>query len=102
MLTTRRSETGKLLLESFFSGKICTLRSLLKLPPALSVSAWIPKGQQTCSIEDTEPWNVCIIQEYIVRRNLAMHRSVTPFVIRQPIRRPRLLERVYKPMHTPH
>ena len=37
-----------------------------------------------------------------VRRNLAVHRSVTPFVIRQPIQRPRLLERVYKPMHTLH
>ena len=37
-----------------------------------------------------------------VRRNLAVHRSVTPFVIRQPIRRPCLLERVYKPMCTLH
>ena len=36
------------------------------------------------------------------RRNLAVHRSVTPFIIRQPIWRPRLLERVYKPMHTSH
>ena len=38
----------------------------------------------------------------IVRCNLAMHHLVTPFVIWQPIRRPCLLERVYKPMHTPH
>ena len=37
-----------------------------------------------------------------VRHNLAMHRSVTPFIIQQPIRRPCLLERVYKPMCTPH
>ena len=37
-----------------------------------------------------------------VRRNLAMHRSDTPFVIWQPIRRPCLLERVYKPICTPH
>ena len=37
-----------------------------------------------------------------VRCNLAMHRSVTHFVIRQPIWRPCLLERVYKPMHTSH
>ena len=37
-----------------------------------------------------------------VRHNLAMHRSVTPFVIRQPTCRPRLLERVYKPMRTLH
>ena len=36
----------------------------------------------------------------IVRHNLAMHCSVTPFIIWQPIWRPRLLERVYKPMHT--
>ena len=38
----------------------------------------------------------------IVRHNLIRHRSVTPFVIWQPIRRPCLLERVYKPMHTSH
>ena len=37
-----------------------------------------------------------------VRRNLAVHCSVTPFIIRQPIQRPRLLERVYKPMRTSH
>ena len=37
-----------------------------------------------------------------VRHNLAVDRSVTPFIIQQPIRRPHLLERVYKPMHTPH
>ena len=37
-----------------------------------------------------------------VRHNLTMHRSVTPFVIRKPTRRPCLLERVYKPMRTPH
>ena len=37
-----------------------------------------------------------------VRCNLATHCSVTPFVIQQPIWRPHLLERVYKPMHTLH
>ena len=37
-----------------------------------------------------------------VRCNLATHRSVTPSVIRQPIHRPHLLERVYKPMRTLH
>ena len=37
-----------------------------------------------------------------VRRNLTVHCSVTPFIIRQPIQRPRLLERVYKPMHISH
>ena len=42
------------------------------------------------------------IHNVIVRRNLAIHCSVTPFVIRQPIRRPHLLERVYKPMCTSH
>ena len=40
--------------------------------------------------------------EAIVRCNLTRHRSVTPFIIQQPIRRPHLLERVYKPMRTPH
>ena len=39
---------------------------------------------------------------YNVRCNLAMHCSVAPFIMRQPIRRPRLLERVYKPMRTSH
>ena len=38
----------------------------------------------------------------IVRSNLAIHLSDTPFVIRQPIRRPCLLERVYRPIRTPH
>ena len=38
----------------------------------------------------------------IVRCNLTMHCLVTPFVIWQPICRPRLLERVYKPMRTSH
>ena len=42
------------------------------------------------------------ITHITVRCNLAMHCSVTPFIIRQPIRRPRLLERVYKPMCTSH
>ena len=42
------------------------------------------------------------LQISIVRHNLAMHRLVTPFIIRQPIHRPCLLERVYKPMCTPH
>ena len=37
-----------------------------------------------------------------VRHNLAVHCSVTPFTIQQPIWRPRLLERVYKPMCTFH
>ena len=37
-----------------------------------------------------------------VRCNLAIHCSVTPFVIRQLICRPRLPERVYKPMRTSH
>ena len=40
--------------------------------------------------------------DIIVRCNLARHRSVTPFIIRQPIHRPHLLERVSKPMRTPH
>ena len=39
---------------------------------------------------------------YSVRCSLTVHCSVTPFVIQQPIPRPRLLERVYRPMHTSH
>ena len=42
------------------------------------------------------------IYQHNVRRNLTMHRSVTPFIIWQPTWRPCLLERVYKPMHTSH
>ena len=38
----------------------------------------------------------------IVRCNLAVHRLVTSFIIWLPIRRPRLLERVFKPTHTSH
>ena len=41
-------------------------------------------------------FNIC------VRSNLTIHRSDTPFVIRQRICRPHLLERVYKPIRTPH
>ena len=37
-----------------------------------------------------------------VRHNLAMHCLDTPFIIWQPIHRPHLLERVYKPMCTLH
>ena len=37
-----------------------------------------------------------------VRHNLGMHHSDTPFIIRQPIHRPHLLERVYKPRCTPY
>ena len=37
-----------------------------------------------------------------VRHNLTVHCSVTSFIIQQPIQRPRLLESVYKPMHTSH
>ena len=44
-------------------------------------------------------WN---LHDPIVMHNFTMNRSVTPFIIWQPICRPHLLERVYKPMHTPH
>ena len=37
-----------------------------------------------------------------VRSNLNTHLSDTPFTIRQPIWRPRLLEKVYKPICTLH
>ena len=37
-----------------------------------------------------------------VKSNLDTHLSDTPFAIWQPIQRPCLLERVYKPIHTPH
>ena len=39
---------------------------------------------------------------YNVRSNLAIHHSDTPFIIWQPICRPRLLEGVYKPICIPH
>ena len=37
-----------------------------------------------------------------VRSNLTIHCLDTPFIIWQPICRPCLLERVYKPIRTPH
>ena len=43
-----------------------------------------------------------ILSKNSVRSNLAIHRLDTPFIIRQPIHRPHLLERVYKPIRTPH
>ena len=55
-----------------------------------------------------QPANVhCVNSEFqktsiIVRSNLDTHLSDTPFGIRQPIQRPRLLDRVYKPICTPH
>ena len=39
---------------------------------------------------------------YTVRSNLTIHHSDTPFIIWQPIWRPCLLERVYKPIRIPH
>ena len=41
-------------------------------------------------------------RHYTVRSNLDTHLSDTPFTIRQPIRRPCLLEGVYKPIRSPH
>ena len=46
-----------------------------------------------------EKWEIKLC---IVRCNLAVHCSGIPFIKWQPIWRPRLLERVYKPIHTPH
>ena len=51
---------------------------------------------------DNNPLTYFLTSPNIVRHNLAVHGSVTPFIIWQPIWRPRLLERVYKPMHTSH
>ena len=42
------------------------------------------------------------LHDRIVRHNLNVHCSVTPFIIQQPIWMPRLLERVYKPVRTSH
>ena len=44
----------------------------------------------------------CQKNDIFVRSNLAIHHSDTPFVIQQPIHRPCLLERVCKPICTPH
>ena len=46
--------------------------------------------------------NVYCVLVLLVRSNLTMHLSDTPFAIWQPIQRPHLLERVYKPIHTSH
>ena len=47
-------------------------------------------------------WNGLGKHWFIVRSNLTIHHLDTPFIIWQPIHRPRLLERVYKPICTPH
>ena len=51
------------------------------------------------SIEVISPYNH---GSSSVRSNLTIHHSNTPFIIWQPIHRPRLLERVYKPICTLH
>ena len=57
---------------------------------------------QCCVVSGESGAGENIYPQRIVRSNLDTHLSDTPFAIRQPIRRPRLLERVYKPIHTPH
>ena len=59
------------------------------------------KDRHHFNVQGGPPWlctHACIC--HAVRCSLAMHCLVTPFIIQQPIQRPRLLERVYKPMCT--
>ena len=75
-------------------------RNMLKRHPQMDptyheIQLDLPGNNQTSSTTNSHP-------PHNVRCNLTVHRLVTPFIIRQPIRRPRLLERVYKPMHTLH
>ena len=71
--------------ESMVDGEVSTTNSTPRLK--------IPKS---VSFEDSEN------QHPTVRSNLDTHLSDTPFAIRQPIWRPHLLERVCKPIYTPH
>ena len=52
--------------------------------------------------EIKEPKISKTLVNYTVRHNLTVHCLVTPFIMWQPIQRPHLLERVYKPMRTLH
>ena len=54
------------------------------------------------SLLPLNPQQLTPVQTAIVRHNLTVHCSVTPFIIQQPIQRPHLLKKVYKPMHTSH
>ena len=65
---------------------------------------------KTCTdAQKTDPHDIVFV-DYLhnnddnafVRSNLDTHLSDTPYTIQQPIQRPRLLERVYKPICTLH
>ena len=63
---------------------------------------WLESDDIRRNMTDSEILRMKLNLKDSVRHNLVVHRSVTPFIIQQPIRRPCLLERVYKPMRTPH
>ena len=68
-------------------------------PPLFTIN--LPKEEEI--LDDLKEISAMeYVVKVIVRCNLTVHCSVIPFIIWQPIRRPRLLERVYKPMHTLH
>ena len=66
---------------------------------------WVPQRHKTLPEIPPDTAFICSPADVpgpCVRHNLTMHCSVTPFVIRQPIHRPHLPERVYKPICTSH
>ena len=66
-------------------------------PPLFTIN--LPKEEEI--LDDLKEISAMeYVVKVIVRCNLAVHCSVIPFIIWQPIQRPRLLERVYKPMCT--
>ena len=61
-----------------------------------------PKAQEAHETYTYDSPNNYYHNDTYVRRNLTVHCLVTLLIIRQPIQRPCLLERVYKPMRTSH
>ena len=71
-----------------------------KVPLGKGAAKRLEQNARNYMILDGLLFKIIELDDGSVRCNLAMHCSVTPFVIQQPIQKPRLLDRVYKPMHT--
>ena len=74
-------------------------------------TGYLPNIRELNVKKDKLEWVTDILERYLsckysllpsVRSDLTIHLLDTPFVIQQPIQRPCLLERVYKPICTPH
>ena len=84
-------------------------RNRLRNKGKIKSRAYIQLGEKALqTVHQTFEPNILVILHLLaltnttVRHSLTMHCLVTPFIIQQPIHRPHLLQRVYKPMHTLH